>query len=214
MFVLCTLEDKVRLAPKDLRLDTADAVTAVLEKTYLDRVIPDLGLVVTLYDLLEIGDGYVFQSDGGVHHDTTFRVVAFRPSQEEVLVGEVISQDERTGVHVGLGFFEDIIIPPYGMPEPHSWDPEEKAWSWDLEGEEGASQLYFETGLPVRLQVTGLTYTPPPTPVDQSAAQSRGDPIPGSADCPHAPLVVTAKADGDGLGMVHWYDEGAMEEGS
>lgn len=89
-----------------------------------------------------------------------------------------------------------------------------KAWSWDLEGEEGASQLYFETGLPVRLQVTGLTYTPPPTPVDQSAAQSRGDPIPGSADCPHAPLVVTAKADGDGLGMVHWYDEGAMEEGS
>lgn len=79
-------------------METADAVIAVLEQAYIDRVIPDLGLVVTLYDLLDIGDGYVFQSDGGVHHDTSFRVVAFRPSQGEVLVGEVLSQDERWGV--------------------------------------------------------------------------------------------------------------------
>lgn len=105
---------------QDLRLDTADAVTAVLEKTYLDRVIPDLGLVVTLYDLLDIGDGYVFQSDGGVHHDTTFRVVAFRPSQEEVLVGEVISQDERWG-RLAWGLCEVYRLCTYMAASPHRW---------------------------------------------------------------------------------------------
>lgn len=32
------------------------------------QVVAGLGLVVTLYDILSIGDGYVYHSDGGAHY--------------------------------------------------------------------------------------------------------------------------------------------------
>lgn len=84
------------LAPlaQDLGLPTAEAISKQLETSYLDRVIPDLGLVITLYDILEIGEGFVYHSDGGAHYSTRFRVVVFRPCLGEVLIGEVLSQDE------------------------------------------------------------------------------------------------------------------------
>lgn len=68
---------------------------AVLESAFLDKVILDLGLVVTIYDILSISEGQVFPSDGGAHVETTFRVVVFRPSPGELIIGKVISQDEQ-----------------------------------------------------------------------------------------------------------------------
>jgi hypothetical protein len=44
------------------------AITAALEKNFLDKAVDGLGLVVTLYDILSIGDGYVYHSDGGAHY--------------------------------------------------------------------------------------------------------------------------------------------------
>jgi len=70
------------------------AITAVLEKTFLDRVIAGLGLIVTLYDILEVDGGFVYHSDGGAHYRARFRVVVFRPFQEELIVGKVTHMDE------------------------------------------------------------------------------------------------------------------------
>ncbi len=38
MFILSELEDKVRIEPADLGRPTVDAVTAVIEQLYLDKV--------------------------------------------------------------------------------------------------------------------------------------------------------------------------------
>jgi hypothetical protein len=53
---------------QDLGKPAEAAITSALEKSFLDRVVPNLGLVVTLYDILSIGDGYVYPSDGGAHY--------------------------------------------------------------------------------------------------------------------------------------------------
>ena len=57
-----------RRPPQDLGKPPEAAITASLEKTFIDTVINGLGLVVTLYDLLSIGDGFVYHSDGGAHY--------------------------------------------------------------------------------------------------------------------------------------------------
>ena len=94
MFVLCTLEDKLRVQPGDLGKPTLEAVTAEIERTYIDKVVPDLGLVITLYDILDVSGGYVFPSDGAVHFDTRFRLVVFKPFIGEVLVGKLKTCDK------------------------------------------------------------------------------------------------------------------------
>lgn len=43
-----------------------------------------------------------------------FRLVMFRPFVGEVLEGKVRSSSEE-GIHVSLGFFDDILVPPACM---------------------------------------------------------------------------------------------------
>lgn len=51
MFNVVQLEDDIRVQPQDLSKPPLDAVTDCLEQLYIDRVIPELGLVVTIYDV-------------------------------------------------------------------------------------------------------------------------------------------------------------------
>jgi DNA-directed RNA polymerase III subunit RPC8 len=65
-----------------------------LEQNYTDRVIHDVGLVITVGDVLKVGEGAVFPSDGGVHYKVVFQIVVFRPFPGELLVGVVKNMDE------------------------------------------------------------------------------------------------------------------------
>jgi DNA-directed RNA polymerase III subunit RPC8 len=93
MFIISELQDKVRVQPQDLSRTPEDAVTAVIEQQYLDKVIPNLGLVVTVYDVLSIEGGLVYPNNGAAFFDVTFRLVVFRPFVGEVLVGRLKSCD-------------------------------------------------------------------------------------------------------------------------
>jgi DNA-directed RNA polymerase III subunit RPC8 len=59
MFILTTIESDIRVHPKDLNKPPLVAVTDVIEQQYLDKVIPDLGLPVSIYDIQNIGEGLV-----------------------------------------------------------------------------------------------------------------------------------------------------------
>jgi hypothetical protein len=78
---------------QNLGMPTEQAIVLALESTFVDRVILDVGLVVALYDILSIADGFVFHSDGGPHYSVKFRAVIFRPFEGELLVGKVEHMD-------------------------------------------------------------------------------------------------------------------------
>ena len=59
-----------------------------------DKVIPGVGLVVTLYDLLEVGSGSIYPSDGAVHYRSKFRLVIFCPFVGEIVLGKLLKSDE------------------------------------------------------------------------------------------------------------------------
>lgn len=56
------------LPAQDLGKPAEAAIASALECTFLDRVIAGLGLVVTLYDVLSIGEGFVHHSEGAAHY--------------------------------------------------------------------------------------------------------------------------------------------------
>lgn len=63
MFILNCIEDDIRVQPSDLSLPPLEAVTAVIESRFIDKVLQDGGLVVTLYDVDSIDGGFVYPSD-------------------------------------------------------------------------------------------------------------------------------------------------------
>lgn len=50
---------------------------------------PNVGLCVILYDLLEIGDSFIFPGEGAHHTKVKYRFVVFRPFMNELLLGKI-----------------------------------------------------------------------------------------------------------------------------
>lgn len=67
MFVLAQLKDKIRVTPDLFRLSMEEAIKGELNKRFANRVIINVGLCITLYDILEIKESFIYQGDGSAH---------------------------------------------------------------------------------------------------------------------------------------------------
>ncbi|XP_048235766.1 DNA-directed RNA polymerase III subunit RPC8 isoform X2 [Ricinus communis] len=64
MFYLSEIEHTLRLPPSLLSLPLQDAVKKELEIIFLDKVIANLGLCISVYDVTHIDGGFIFPGDG------------------------------------------------------------------------------------------------------------------------------------------------------
>jgi DNA-directed RNA polymerase III subunit RPC8 len=51
---------------------------------FSNKVILDVGLCISLFDFIEVGDPFVYPAEGSAHQRVKFRMVVFRPFAGEV----------------------------------------------------------------------------------------------------------------------------------
>uniref|UniRef100_A0A8C6SYU5 DNA-directed RNA polymerase subunit n=1 Tax=Neogobius melanostomus TaxID=47308 RepID=A0A8C6SYU5_9GOBI len=153
MFVLVEMVDTVRICPWDFHKQLNDAIAEELNKKLANKVVYNVGLCICLYDITKLEDSYIFPGDGASHTKVHFRYVVFHPFLDEVLVGK-IKYCSQEGVHVTMGFFDDILIPPESLQQPAKFDEAEQVWLWEYETDEGAHDLYMDQGEEIRFRVT------------------------------------------------------------
>ncbi|GMH38365.1 hypothetical protein BSKO_06249 [Bryopsis sp. KO-2023] len=215
MFILSSLEDSVRVEPKDLSRPRLVAITSVIEQLMVDKVVADLGLVVTLYDVLSVESGYVHPSDGGARFLVRFRVVVFRPFPGEVIVARA-KRASKEGVHASLGFFDDILIPEHYLPEPSFFNESESSWFWRYtDGEGSSNDMDIEFDKEIRFRVQSIKFHTAPTPDELRRLRER-DPLIGTTDKPFSPMIVIGQINEEGLGPLSWWkdDESDSDESS
>ncbi len=118
MFKLCRLRCLVRLEPREWDRPLSEAIKDSLNRRLANTVLHKVGLVVAVFDLIDIGHSFLLPGDSAHHTKVTFRVVVFRPFAEEVLTGKIKSCTAK-GVFVSLGFFDDVLIPPVALQHPY-----------------------------------------------------------------------------------------------
>lgn len=175
-----------------------------------------------------MGDSIILPGDGASHTEVHFRYIVFRPSIGDVITGKIRSCS-REGVHVTLGFFDDILIPPTAMQHPSRFEETEQAWVWEYPTDDGHHDLYMDIGEPVKFRVTGETFEESspvgPPASDASTApggvqsvhhpQAGGPGAAGSAGAGDAVCDTTAKTpyrivvaiNESGLGLLSWWDQ-------
>lgn len=119
MFQLLDIIDSVKIHPSCLRKNFSLAITEELNIKYANKVLQDVGLCLSVYDILEIFDAFVYQGEGSPYVKVHFRLVTFRPFIGEVLIGKIRACTDQ-GVHVSLKFFDDILISPANL-QPDSF---------------------------------------------------------------------------------------------
>ena len=64
MFVLVVLQDLIRTIPEDFDRDSMNVIKEQIELKYVNKVLPGAGLGISFYDLVSLGDTYVYPAEG------------------------------------------------------------------------------------------------------------------------------------------------------
>lgn len=108
MFYLTEVEDYVRVAPKLFGLPTVDAVDKQLRETYEDYYDKELGKVVEVVKVVEVGEGVIIPGDGAAYYNSTFKLLTWKPELQELVYG-IISEIVDFGAFVDLGAMKGMI---------------------------------------------------------------------------------------------------------
>ncbi|TVU21375.1 hypothetical protein EJB05_31005 [Eragrostis curvula] len=202
MFSLSLIEHNLPMPPHLLSRPLVDAIKAELERLFLDKAIPTLGLCVSVYDIRSIEGGSIHPGEGCSSYTVSFRLLMFKPFTGEILVGRISGYDEK-GLQVSLDFFSDICIPGHLMQYGTVRGPDGR---WMMMTEDG-DELYLDLDDEIRFSVSSIKY--PSIPVEQK-----------EEDPPFAPMQIVVSflphgsIKGEGLGLLAWWaaDEGEGEE--
>lgn len=108
MFYLAEIEDYIRVEPKLFGLPTIDAVDLQLRETYLDYYDKEIGRVVSVIDVLGVGEGIIIPGDGAAYYNTKFKLLVWKPEMHELVYG-IISEIASFGAFINMGALKGMI---------------------------------------------------------------------------------------------------------
>jgi DNA-directed RNA polymerase subunit E' len=108
MFYVAEIEDYIRVEPKLFGLDTLEAVKQQLNDTYKEYISKDLGKVVTVIDVLQVGDGIIIPGDGAAYYKSRFKLLVWKPELQE-LVYSIVAEITNFGAFMNMGAMQGMM---------------------------------------------------------------------------------------------------------
>jgi len=108
MFYKTKVKDHIRVAPKFFDLSREDAIKECVRKKYEGYITPELGIVIDLFEVNEIGEGVIIPGDGASYYETKFELFIFKPEMQEVVLGK-IKDVADFGAFMTIGPIEGMI---------------------------------------------------------------------------------------------------------
>lgn len=89
MFYKIELKDHIRVPPDLFGLPVAESIIKRVRKKYENYVSKDIGMVIDVLGIKDVGEGIVIPGDGASYYDTNFELLTFKPELQEVIYGEI-----------------------------------------------------------------------------------------------------------------------------
>jgi len=108
MFYKTQLKDHIRIPPHFFGLKLEDAMIERIKKKYEGYISKELGIVIDVSRLDNIGEGIIIPGDGASYYKTEFEVIIFKPEMQEVLLGR-IKDIADFGAFINIGPIDGMI---------------------------------------------------------------------------------------------------------
>ena len=108
MFYTVEVQDYVRVEPRLFGLKTSDAVAKQLQEIYADYHDKEIGEVIGVIAVMEVGDGIIIPGDGAAYYNSRFKLVAWKPELQE-LVYCIVDEITNFGAFINLGVMKGMI---------------------------------------------------------------------------------------------------------
>ncbi|KAM7534488.1 hypothetical protein Aperf_G00000117815 [Anoplocephala perfoliata] len=117
MFCIVPITDLVLIKPRKFGLDLQDVIAHKINSLFSNKILYKVGLCISVWDITAIGDIYISHDDESFQVNVTFRLLCFRPSIDEVIIGTV-KNCTKEGIQISLNFFDDIFVPVDKLKHP------------------------------------------------------------------------------------------------
>lgn len=108
MFYKVELKDHIRVPPKYFEESVSDAVEKCVHLKYDGYVDEQVGFVVDVAHIKQVGEGVVIPGDGSAYYETVFELITFKPEMHEVVQGK-IRDIADFGAFLTLGPIEGMV---------------------------------------------------------------------------------------------------------
>ncbi len=108
MFYKVEVRDHIRVGAEKFGEDNEKAILSQIKEKYDGYISKDLGFVIDVASIKEIGEGVVIPGDGAAYYKTRFELLSFKPELQEVVEGK-IKDIADFGAFMNLGACEGMI---------------------------------------------------------------------------------------------------------
>lgn len=108
MFYISEVEDYVRVEPKLFGLPTSESIDKQLRETYSNYYNKELGKVISVIEVLEVGKGVIIPGDGAAYYKSRFKLLVWKPELQELVYG-TISEITSFGAFIDMGAMRGMI---------------------------------------------------------------------------------------------------------
>jgi DNA-directed RNA polymerase subunit E' len=154
MFYIYTVRDSVALPPTKLGEDLRKAVLQQLKEELEGKVDEEMGVVVAVTDIKEIGEAQIVPGDPNVFVDTTFDILVFKPELQEVVDG-IVTDVAEFGLFVRIGPMDGLVHMSQIMDDFVRYDPSVPAFI----GRESGRSVSMKDKVRVRIVTVSLRET-------------------------------------------------------
>jgi DNA-directed RNA polymerase subunit E' len=108
MFYKVELKDHIRVPPNMFNLALEEAVIKRIKTKYSGFISKELGIIIDVAGMKEIGEGIIIPGDGASYYDVSFELLTFKPEMQEVVVGK-IKDIAEFGAFINIGPIDGMI---------------------------------------------------------------------------------------------------------
>jgi len=191
LYIIAEVEDVVRIPPNLFGFPLKEAALKVLRERYEGYLHPDLGIIITVFDVKVEELGRILPGDGATYHNARFKVLSFKPQVKEVVEGIVVGATDK-GLFVNLGPVDGFLHKSQISDKRVFFD--EKGGRYIVE----ETRQVVEKGDRVRARVVGVSFPTEPTARPRIILTMR-QPLLGKLEWVEEELERLSKVSGGGI---------------
>ncbi len=108
VFYAVKVKDHVRVAPAMFGLDLNESIVKAVKEKFTGYIDKDVGIVIDILDVNEVGDGIIIPGDGASYYEASFELLVYVPEMQEV-IPTMIKDVAEFGAFLNLGPIDGMV---------------------------------------------------------------------------------------------------------
>jgi DNA-directed RNA polymerase subunit E' len=108
MYYKTKVKDYIRLPPSAFGDDIELSLTQEIKRKYSGFISQELGFVIDVTGVDNVGQGIILPGDGSAHYSVEFTLLVFKPEMQEIVLGKITNVADF-GAFINIGPVEGMI---------------------------------------------------------------------------------------------------------